>query len=41
MVIVPMQFESNAAVAHQDGAEHPRMRNRLLVLANGPQESVF
>jgi len=39
MVIVPMPFESNAGVASWSAEERPSMRNRLLVLGNGLQET--
>jgi hypothetical protein len=39
MVIVPMPFESNAGVAHFGAEERRSMRNRLLVVANGLQET--
>jgi hypothetical protein len=39
MVIVSMPFESNAGVAPSSAEERPSMRNRLLALANGLQET--
>jgi hypothetical protein len=39
MVIVPMAFESNAGVAHWSAEERHSMRNLLLVLLNGLQET--
>jgi hypothetical protein len=39
MVMVSMPFESNAGVAPWSAGERPSMRNRLLVLANGLQET--
>jgi hypothetical protein len=41
MVIVPIPLQSNAGVARTSPEEHPCMRNRLLVLANGLQETVL
>jgi hypothetical protein len=35
MVIVPIPLQSNAAVARLCAEDRQRMRNRLLVLANG------
>jgi hypothetical protein len=41
MVIVHMLLQSNASVAHANAEQRRRMRNRLLVLANGLQEGCF